>query len=1038
MSTTTFLYPKGTEMADQTFKSSGFFDREIDLSARVVEPSGTPAAIIGASLKGPAFVPVTLGSFDDFQTKFGDLNPKMVAPYAVQKWLDNRFACTFMRVLGAGANSTQTHIDDTRVTGRVANAGFKISGSMIGTAIPDDHRYKGAVQFLVAKHAVTGTEVYGFPMFTDNNSFFQNGNATNTYLVRGMLFSAYDTRIMVMSASETFGGFIDDFAAIDQASTSPTYRKFKIVISSSAGSSFATTDGNAGLRILTASLNPSDADYIAKILNTDPDKFETEKHLLYCDFAVDNEIASVVASSGSYVDFVGIMSGSSATSTTSGDTTLALRDAFGRFDTRFKTPRTPWFISQPFGLTEYNLFYVEALDDGAYANNKFKISISNVLASTNPRNQYGTFSLVVRDFGDTDVEPRIIEQFNNLTLDPDSDNYIAKVIGDTKVSFMFDVVDPEDRRLLKSGNNPNKSKYIRVVVDSQVERKMISPLALPFGFRGFEFLNTNTYLSDFGPGTTLTRFGVSGSFGVSGTIDPLMLGAIIPPIPYRFKVTRGEVSASSIFEGYPGPNEITDTRFYWGIKTERNTNVLNPNISNEPNALISALTKFQGLPLLDVLVTGSKTDTFCNNKFTMAKVALSNATLADVTASAEVHMRETAYIRNADVNPTDYTVIDNGSTRVTFATLLMKGSSASVFNRFSDFAKFTTVLYGGFDGVNILDKNASRLNDKAASTESGGGANGSFTSPGFSINQNGTGKSNNTIFSYQTAIKIITDPLLSQHNLLAIPGIRDSFVVDYAGAQTKEHTLSMFIMDIPYYDFNGTRIFDGDIGRFIDVSTTADNFESRVIDNNYAAAYFPNIVIDDTTNSRKVVVPASVGALGALGYNDRVAFPWFAPAGFNRAALNFVNLTQVRINQPERDRLTEVKINPIVKFPREGHVIMSQSTLQQAKSALGSINVKRMILEVKRVIVDIGNRTIFDQISTQTRSELVKQFTAVLGGVQSKAGIEVFKVICDDTNNTQEDIDANRMNVQIRLVPTRAVEFIAIDFIVTNSGVQFV
>jgi phage tail sheath protein FI len=181
-----------------------------------------------------------------------------------------------------------------------------------------------------------------------------------------------------------------------------------------------------------------------------------------------------------------------------------------------------------------------------------------------------------------------------------------------------------------------------------------------------------------------------------------------------------------------------------------------------------------------------------------------------------------------------------------------------------------------------------------------------------------------------------------------------------------------------------------------------------------------------------------VGALGALGYNDRVAFPWFAPAGFNRAALNFVNLTQVRINQPERDRLTEVKINPIVKFPREGYVIMSQNTLQQAKSALSSINVKRMILEVKRVIVEIGNRTIFDQISTQTRTELVKQFTAVLGGVQSKAGIEMFSIICDDTNNTKEDIESNRMNVQIRLVPTRSIEYIAIDFIVTNSGVQFV
>lgn len=1018
-------------MADQTFKSPGFFDREIDLSSRVVEPSGTPAAIIGASLKGPAFVPVTLGSFSDFQTKFGDLNPKVVAPYAVQKWLDNRFACTFMRVLGAGANTTQAQMNDTRTTGRVTNAGFKISGSTVSSG---DHRYQGAVQFLIAKHAVTGTEVYGFPMFTDNDSFFQNGVATDTYLVRGLLFSAYDTRVMVMSASETFDGLMDDMAAIDAGVTSPTYKKFKLAISSSVGSSFATTDGYAGVRILTASLNPSDTDYIAKVLNTDPDKFETEKHLLYCDFAVDNEIASIVAASGSTVDFVAVFSGSIDTSSTSGDTSLSLRDAFGRFDTRFTTPKTPWFISQPFGLTEYNLFYVESIDDGAYANNKIKVSVANVMASTNPRNQYGTFSLIVRDFADTDVEPKVIEQFNNLTLDPDSDNYVAKIVGDTKVSFMFDVVDPDDRRLVKSGNNPNKSKYIRVVMNEQVERKMVSPLALPFGFRGFELLKTNPLLTDEYPGATNVRFGGSGSVAT----DPLMFGAIIPPVPYRFKITRGEVSASSIFEGYPGPNEITDARFYWGVKTERNTNVLNPNVSNEPNTLISALTKFQGLSLLDVLVTGSSVDSFANNKFTLAKVALSNTSLSDVTASAEVHMREAAYIRNGVVDPTGYTVADNGNNRVTFATLLMKGATPAVFNRFSDFAKFTTVLYGGFDGVNILDKNASRMNDKATSTETGGGANGSFTSPGFSTNQNGVGKSNSTIFSYQTAVKILTDPLLSQHNLLTIPGIREAFVTDYAGAQTKEHTLSMYVMDIPYYDFNGLRIFDGDIGRYIDVSVTADNFESRVIDNNYVVAYFPNIVMDDATNNRKVVVPASVGALGALGYNDRVAFPWFAPAGFNRAALNFVNLTQVRINQPERDRLTEVKINPIVKFPREGYVIMSQNTLQQAKSALSSINVKRMILEVKRVIVEIGNRTIFDQISTQTRTELVKQFTAVLGGVQSKAGIEMFSIICDDTNNTKEDIESNRMNVQIRLVPTRSIEYIAIDFIVTNSGVQFV
>jgi len=1022
-------------MPDQVFKSPGFYDREIDLSAKVVEPSGTPSAVVGAAGRGPAFVPVTLGSFADFQAKFGDLNPKYPAPYAVQKWLDNRFACTFVRVLGAGANATQTDIDATLSKGTVTNAGFKLTGSAVSAT---DLRFQGATQFIVAKHVVTGTEVYGLPMFSDNASFFTTGSSTDAYLVRGVLFTAYDARIMVMSSSDTFSGVMDDFASLDLGTSSPMYKTFKLVISSSAGSTFGTTDGFAGIKILTASLNPTNENYIGKILNTDPDKFETEKHLLYCDFAVDDEIAAV--STGT--NMIGVVSGSANTSTTSGDTALRLRDAFGRFDTRYTTPRTPWFISQPFGQTEYDLFYVEALDDGAYSNDKFKVSVAALKASADPRNEYGTFSLVIRDFNDTDVEPKILEQFNNLTMDPDSDNYIGKVVGDTKVAFSFDVVDPEDRRLVKDGSNPNRSKIVRVVMNEAVTRKMVPGKVLPFGFRGFQFLNTNTLLTDAlpagGVSGSFIRLGASGSFGLSGNTDDRLLAAVLPPLPFRFKVTRGEVSASAAFEGYPGPNEVVDTRYYWGVKNERNVNVLNPNVSNEPNALVGALTKFHGISKLDVLVTGSRVDDFNSNKFTLSRVALSNTSLADVTGSADTHMKETAYIRNGTVDPSDYTITDTNGTRVTLATLLMKSTEVADFNRFSDFTKFTTVMYGGFDGVNILDKNASRMNDKATSSEAGGGANGSFISPGFSYNQNGVGKSNSTIFSFQTAVKIVTDPFISQHNLLVIPGIRDSFVTDDAGTKTKEHTLSMYIMDIAYYDFNGNRVFDGDIGRYIDVLTTADNFESRVVDNNYVAAYFPNIVIDDTANNRKVVVPASVGSLAALGYNDRVAFPWFAPAGFNRAALDFVTLTQVRINQPERDRLTEVKINPIVKFPREGHVIMAQNTLQQAKSALSSINVKRMVLDVKKTIVDIANRFIFDQISTQTRTELVKRFTAVLGGVQTKAGIEMFKVVCDDTNNTQADIDANRMNVQIRMIPTRSVEIIAIDFIVTQSGVQFV
>lgn len=1022
-------------MAEQIFKAPGFYDREIDLSTRQVNPFGTPAVVIGTSFKGPAFVPTTMGSFSDFQVKFGDLNLKFPASYMMQKWFENRFSATYLRVLGAGANSTDSDISTTQTKGTVKNAGVKISGSAVGSG---DNRFQGAVQFLVAKHAVTGSEVLGFPMFSDNNTFFTTGSSTDVYLVRGMIMTAYDTRIMVMSSSDTFTGVMDDYTSLDAGPASPTYKKFKLVVSCSQGSTFATTDNIAGIKVLTASLDPTNSDYVGKVLNSDPDKFETARHLFYCDFAVDAEIAMVQTGS----NVIAIVSGSSNTSTTSGDASLLLRDAYGRFDTRYTTPKTTWFISQPFGQTEYNLFYVESLDDGAYANNKIKVSIANLKASSDPKNDYGTFALLVRDFSDTDVEPKILEQYVNLTLDPTSDNYVAKVVGDVKVVYSFDVVNPDDRRLVKMGNNPNRSKYIRVVMNSQVDRKMSPGKALPFGFRGVEILNTNPTLTDGlpvgGVSGSLIRLGASGSYSGSVSLnDDRLLAAVLPPLPYRFKVTRGEVSTAAGFTGYPGPSEVVDSRLYWGVKFERNTNILNPNVSNEPNALVAALTKFEGIEKLDVLVTGSYTDTFSNNKFTLARVCLSNVLLSDVTASAVTHMKETAYIRNGTVNPSDYTVSDTNGTRVSLATLLMKSSASADFNRFSDFTKFTTVLYGGWDGFNILDKNANRMNDKASSTESGGGANVAYLSPGFGTNQSGTGKLNSTIFSYQTATSIVTDPIQSQHNLLAIPGIREPFVTDDASVKTRDHALSMFVMDIPYYDFNDSRIFDGDTGKYIDVENTADTFEGRAIDNNHAIAYFPNVVIDDTTNNRRVTVPASVAAMAALGYNDRVAFPWYAPAGFNRAALSFVNLTQVKINQPDRTRLTEVKINPITKFPRESFVIMAQNTLQQAQSSLSSINVKRMVLEVKRLIVEVGNRTLFEKINSQTREELVKQFTAILGSVQTKAGLQKFSVVCDATNNTVEDEAANRMNCQVNLTPVKSVEIIAINFIVLQTGVTF-
>lgn len=1019
-------------MPSQVFTRPDYYDREIELSQTATGPSGVPAGVIGVSSKGPAFIPTTLGNFSDFVTQFGDLNVKYMAPYAVNQFLNNRFSATFIRILGAGANQTITDISVTQTQGTVKNAGWLHAPLATNSAV--DGRQAGAVQFLAAKHVVNANEAFGISMFSDNNSFTLGGGS-NVYLVRAMILTANDTRVMVLNGSgESWTTSVDDICNVDATTTDPTLGMFKLVLSSSQGTAFGNSDGVPGLKIFSASLDPDNQNYIAKILNTDPEKFSTARHFLYADFPVDAEMAMVLSgTAAANSSSVGVFSGSSNTSTTSGNPALAFLNGFGSFNTRFTTPISPTFISQPFGGTEYDLFQVQALSDGATENSQVKISIANIQGSTDPRYQYGTFTVLVRDFTDNDLEPIVLEQFNNVNLDPDSSNYIGQVIGDKRFFFNFDAVSPDDKRIIKTGQYPNASKYINVVVTDAVKKKRIPASALPFGFRGIPALKTNDTLTDSASGNA--------RFAGSGSADPRLLGAIVPPLPFRFKATRNPVSASSVYQGYPGPSEVVDPRFYFGVKFERNLDPLNSNIYVDPNNLVSSLTQFLGIPLLDMVVTGSGADLFNNNKFTLARVALGNQNLSDVTASADVHMREAAYIRNGVVNPSTYTVQDGDAvTRQTLASLIHSGTVPILFNKFAQYMKFSTIVQGGFDGVNILDKNAARLGDKGTSTETNGGANGSFLSPGFASNQAGAGSLNNAIVSYQKAIDIMTNPMLSNINVMAIPGIREPIVADYAAVAIQNYEMALYIMDIPYYDYNQNRIFDEDAtvsGSSISVINTANLFDGRGYDNNYIATYFPNFFINDTVNNRRLVVPASIAALAAIGFNDRLSYPWFAPAGFNRASLDFVTLTQVRINQPDRDLLYKTRINPIVKFPGQSYVIFSQQTLQQAKTALSSINVRRMLLEVKRIIVQVGNSILFDQNTPALQAKFVNAVTPLLANIQTKQGISMFKVTCDSSNNSSADVDQNKMNGSIRLVPVLAVEFIAMDFIITPSGVSF-
>ena len=571
-----------------------------------------------------------------------------------------------------------------------------------------------------------------------------------------------------------------------------------------------------------------------------------------------------------------------------------------------------------------------------------------------------------------------------------------------------------------------------MVVNQQIRDRQLPAKSLPFGFRGVEVLRTNNLLIDNAPTAGTTRLAGSGSF------NPRLTGSIVPPLPLRFKVTRGEVSASTAYTGVPGPSEVADSRLYWGVKFERNTSVVNSNVINEPNQLIAAYAKFLGIRNLEVLVTGSGADTFNNNKFTLANVAMSAKSVSDITSSAGAHMRESAYIRNAVPKVSDNKITDGAyGDRVTFATLLNQGT-ANDFNKFADYLKFTNIMYGGWDGINIFDKHARRFDDRSTSTESSslgyGLANSNYTSPGMSTNIAGAGINANAVQAYRTAVDILTDEILSEINVLALPGQKDPLVTDYAISANKTYGLSFYVMDIPTYDFNSVRIFDGENTRFLDIKKTANSFDSRAIDDDGTGAYLPNIVFFDEVNNKNVIVPASVAALAAIGFNDKVSYAWFAPAGFDRASLSFINQTQVKVLQNDRNTLFDSRINPIVKFPFSGYVFYSQKTLKQGQSALTSINIKRLTLEMQRQVKFIADRLIWEQGVKALRSVLVSRITSVLSTIQSGKGIEEFAVICNDSNNTLEDEKQNRMNCKIKFIPVGAVEYVLLDFVVDQTG----
>jgi hypothetical protein len=277
-------------------------------------------------------------------------------------------------------------------------------------------------------------------------------------------------------------------------------------------------------------------------------------------------------------------------------------------------------------------------------------------------------------------------------------------------------------------------------------------------------------------------------------------------------------------------------------------------------------------------------------------------------------------------------------------------------------------------------------------------------------------------------IDVISDPDFIDINLLAVPGIHSKFVVDYGMEAMRDRADAFYVADI-----SGTT-----------PTAVIQEVKGRGFDNNYAALYYPSIKVYDDINSQAQELPASVPAIGAIAFNDRVAYPWFAPAGLNRAGLgrevigfDVLGVTD-QLTQDERDDLYDARINPIARFPDVPQgVIWGQKTLQLRASALDRINVRRLLIRAKKLVASAVKFLVFEPANATTQTRFRQLVNPILADIQQKQGLEAFKVVMDETTNPPELIDRNTLAGKIFLIPTRTAEFISVDFIISPSGASF-
>lgn len=283
-----------------------------------------------------------------------------------------------------------------------------------------------------------------------------------------------------------------------------------------------------------------------------------------------------------------------------------------------------------------------------------------------------------------------------------------------------------------------------------------------------------------------------------------------------------------------------------------------------------------------------------------------------------------------------------------------------------------------------------------------------------------------------TGLQALANPETIEFNILAVPGVSNATILSAALALVETRGDAILLIDPP---FGLSR--DDVIAWHNGLDTVSPNAPVAVIDSSYAAVYWSWVKDYDSYNKKNVWLPPSGYVAGVFAYTDKVAGPWYAPAGHSRGVIDGDEL-EVSPKLVERDMLNagQNRINPIVSFPT-GLTVFGNRTTQRRATDLDSVHVRRMLIHAEKVISESVKYLIFEPNDATTWRRFELLVNPILENIRANRGLERFQVVCDETTNPPAKQQQKAMNGKLLIQAINAAEIIELDFALFATGAEF-